>query len=38
MKTYTYRRNPEDSSKIADIAAVQAIVNDSKKPLKHIRI
>lgn len=34
MKTYTYRRNPEDSSKIADIAVVQAIVNNSKKAVE----
>ena len=34
MNTYTYRRNPEDSSKIADIAAVQNIVTESQKAVK----
>ena len=34
MNTYTYRRNPADSSKLADISAVQAIVNDSQKAVK----
>ncbi len=30
MNTYTYRINPDDSTKIADIAAVNSIVSDSK--------
>lgn len=34
MNIYTYRRNPEDGSKIADIAAVQNIVNESEKAVK----
>ena len=34
MATYTYRRNPEDPTKIADMAAVNSIVNDSKKAVE----
>ena len=34
MKTYTYRRNPEDDSKIADVDVVQKIVEESKKAVE----
>ena len=34
MATFTYRRNPEDPTKIADIAAVNQIVADSKKAVE----
>ncbi len=34
MATFTYRRNPNDSSKIADMTVVNAIVNDSKKAVE----
>lgn len=34
MDTYTYRLNPDDSTKIADVAAVNSIVSDSKKAVE----
>ena len=34
MRTFTYRRNPEDDTKIADLAAVTEIVRDSQKAVE----
>lgn len=34
MATFTYRRNPNDGSKIADMTVVNTIVNDSKKAVE----
>ena len=36
MKTYTYRRNPEDNSKLADTDVVQSIVDASKKSSRDV--